>query len=393
MKQIIMCYVGEMALKGMNKSTFEAQLTKSIRNRIRPCGNFKIYKAQSTFYIEPEDEDADTEGAFERAEKVFGIASISKAVRCEKDMDRIEDTAKRYLGDRLCSVRTFKVTAKRSDKTFYMDSPRICSELGARLLSDYPNLRVNVKSPDLKVVVEIRDYAAYVHSEKEPGAGGMPTGSSGKGAAMLSGGIDSPVAVYMMAKRGMEIAAVHFASPPYTGERARQKVISIAEKLSLYTGRIELFIVPFTKTQEYIRDYGQEDLFTVLMRRSMIRITEKIARQNGAGALITGESLGQVASQTLHAITATNRRAGMPVFRPLIGMDKTEITEIARKIDTFETSILPYEDCCTIFTPPHPRTRPKLVQVLQAEKDMGEENLFTLENEAAEKAEKLIIQS
>lgn len=387
MKQIIMCYVGEMALKGLNKSTFEAQLTKSIKNRIKSRGEFKIYKAQSTFYIEGEDDFADIDEAYDRVKKVFGIASVSKAARAEKTFRDIERVAKEYLRDDLRRARTFKVTAKRSDKTFPMNSPAICKELGATLLRRYPHLKVNVNNPDVTVMVEVRDFAAYVHKAKEPGAGGMPSGSSGKGAMMLSGGIDSPVAAYMMAKRGMEIAGVHFASPPYTGERAKQKVVTLREKLVAYTGRIELFVVPFTDAQVYIRDHGVPELFTVLMRRSMMRITQRIARNNGAGAIITGESLGQVASQTLHAITATNQRAEMPVFRPVIGMDKTEIIEIARKIDTYETSILPYEDCCTIFTPAHPRTRPKLDEVLKAEQAMDMDALLSLEEQAAKEAE------
>ncbi len=391
MKQIIMCYLGEMALKGLNKSTFEAQLMKTIRNRVKNLGQFKIYKAQSTFYIEPEDEFCDVDAAFEKVKKIFGIAAVSKAVVCEKDFDKIAEIAPLYLEEQLKSARTFKVTAKRSDKSFPMGSPEISREVGAAILRKFHHLKVDVHNPQVTVMVEIRDFGAYIHEAKQPGAGGMPVSTSGKGALMLSGGIDSPVAAYMMAKRGMSIMSVHFASPPYTSERARNKVITLAEKLVDWTGDTNLFIVPFTTVQEYIRDNGVPELFTILMRRSMMRITEKLAVKFGASAIITGESLGQVASQTMAAITATNASVDMPIFRPVIGMDKTEITEIARKIDTFETSILPYEDCCTIFTPPHPKTKPALQEVLDAETAMGTEKLFALEEEAVLRAEKLRI--
>ena len=391
MKQLIMCYLGEMALKGLNKSTFEAQLMKTIRNRIKNLGQFKIYKAQSTFYIEPEDEYSDVDAAFEKIKKIFGIAAVSKAVVTEKDFDKIAEIAPIYLEDALKNARTFKVTAKRSDKSFPMGSLEISREVGAAILRKFHHLKVDVHNPQVTVMVEIRDFGAYIHEAKQPGAGGMPVSTSGKGALMLSGGIDSPVAAYMMAKRGMSIMSVHFASPPYTSDLARHKVITLAEKLTDYTGDMNLFIVPFTEVQEYIRDNGVPELFTILMRRSMMRITERISRKFGASAIITGESLGQVASQTMAAITATNASVDMPIFRPVIGMDKTEITEIARKIDTFETSILPYEDCCTIFTPPHPKTKPSLEEVIGAEEAMGLEKLFELEAQAALEAEKLRI--
>ena len=391
MKQIIMCYLGEMALKGLNKSTFEAQLMKTIRNRLKNLGQFKIYKAQSTFYIEAEDEYSDIDAAFEKVKKVFGIAAVSKAVVTEKNFDKIAEMAPIYLEDALKNARTFKVTAKRSDKSFPMGSLEISREVGAAILRKFHHLKVDVHNPQVTVMVEIRDFGAYIHEAKQPGAGGMPVSTSGKGALMLSGGIDSPVAAYMMAKRGMSIMSVHFASPPYTSDRARHKVITLAEKLTDYTGDMNLFIVPFTEVQEYIRDNGVAELFTILMRRSMMRITEKLSRKFGASAIITGESLGQVASQTMAAITATNASVDMPIFRPVIGMDKTEITEIARKIDTFETSILPYEDCCTIFTPPHPKTKPSLEEVINAETAMGLEKLFKLEQLAADEAEKLRI--
>ncbi|MBR5251374.1 MAG: tRNA 4-thiouridine(8) synthase ThiI [Oscillospiraceae bacterium] len=391
MRQLIICYLGEMALKGLNKNTFEAQLMKTIRRRLKKVGQFKYYKAQSTFYIEPENDEADVETAYEKVKKIFGIAAVSKAVVVEKDFDTIAQTAVEYLGETLKNAKTFKVSAKRSDKKFPMTSPEISRELGGRILSKYHHLKVDVNNPEVNVMVEIRDYGAYIHGGKEQGAGGMPVSTSGKGALMLSGGIDSPVAAYMMAKRGMKIMAVHFASPPYTSERARQKVITLCEKVKDYTGDINLHIVPFTVPQEYIRDNGVPELFTVLMRRSMMRITEKIAESEGAEAIITGESLAQVASQTLRAIRATDTSVQMPILRPVIGMDKNEITEIARKIDTFETSILPYEDCCTIFTPSHPKTKPSMEEILKAEEKMDMEILTKLEEEAMAQTEKVFV--
>ena len=391
MRELIICYLGEMALKGLNKNTFEAQLMKTIRRRLRNCGQFKYYKAQSTFYIEPENDECDIDTAFEKVKKIFGIAAVSKAAVVEKDFDVICETALEYLGETLKNAKTFKVSAKRSDKKFAMTSPEISRQLGGRILSKYHHLKVDVNNPEVNVMVEIRDYGAYIHGGKEQGAGGMPVSTSGKGALMLSGGIDSPVAAYMMAKRGMKIMAVHFASPPYTSERARQKVITLCEKMKEYTGDINLYIVPFTVPQEYIRDNGVPELFTVLMRRSMMRITEKIAEKEGAEAIITGESLAQVASQTLRAIRATDLSVEMPILRPVIGMDKNEITEIARKIDTFETSILPYEDCCTIFTPSHPKTKPSLEEILEAEVKMNMETLTKLEEEAMAETEVVFV--
>ena len=390
MKEIILIKNGELALKGLNRSVFEDTLVKNLKVALKSCGEHNIRKAQSTIYIEPSDESFDFDEALDRVSKVFGIAAFSRARVCDKDMDSILAAAPEYLEETMGSVKTFKVEAKRADKRFPFKSPEISASVGAALLSKFHHLRVDVHNPDVVVTVEIRDQA-YIRGNQLKGAGGMPVSTSGKGALMLSGGIDSPVAAYMMAKRGMSIMSVHFASPPYTSDRARHKVITLAEKLTDYTGDMNLFIVPFTEVQEYIRDNGVAELFTILMRRSMMRITEKLSRKFGASAIITGESLGQVASQTMAAITATNASVDMPIFRPVIGMDKTEITEIARKIDTFETSILPYEDCCTIFTPPHPKTKPSLEEVINAETAMGLEKLFELEQLAADEAEKLRI--
>ena len=367
MKEIILIKNGEIALKGLNRSNFEDLLIKNLKWRLRPVGSFIIRKAQSTIYCEPAEDNIDLDGAIERVGRVFGIAAFSRALAVEKDFSVISAAAPGYLEEVLSGARTFKVEAKRSDKGFPMTSPEICRELGGVLLESFPHLRVDVETPDVVVYVEIREREAYIHAGKIRGAGGIPIGSSGRAALLVSGGIDSPVAGYMMAKRGLELIGIHFVSPPYTSERALQKVVTLMEKMSRYCGRMKLFVVPFTKIQEEIRDKCPEDLFTIIMRRLMMKIADQIAQDNDCAALITGESVGQVASQTVLALACTDVATPMPVFRPVIGMDKEEIIRIAREIDTFETSILPYEDCCTVFTPRHPRTKPKLRFVEAAE--------------------------
>ena len=389
MKEIIICYQGEMALKGLNKATFEAALAKTLRWRLRPLGEFKVYKAQSTMYIEPETEAEDMDEAFSRVQKVFGIAALSRAAVCEKDFAAICQAAADYLKKPLQAAKTFKVEAKRSDKRFGMKSPEISRELGGFLLGQYPHLSVDVHHPDLTVMVEVRDFAAYVHADKTPGAGGLPVGTSGRALCLLSGGIDSPVAAWRMARRGLALHHIHFASPPYTSERARLKVQALAGLISGYTGSCVLYVVPYTPPQEYLRDHAPSALFTVLMRRSMLRIAGMVATEIGCTALVTGESLAQVASQTLWALACTDSAQSLPVLRPLIGMDKTEITAAARAIGSFETSILPYEDCCTIFTPPHPKTRPTPEEILAAEAAMPE--LPALEAAAAAGVERVRI--
>ena len=390
MKELIMAYQGEMALKGLNRKTFEVAEMKTIRKRLADLGSFKVYNAQSTIYVEPQNDEIDMDEAYRRMQKVFGIAALSRAAVCEMEFDRICSVAKEYLADELQRAKTFKVVARRSDKTFPMTSMELACELGAVLLEAFPHLSVDVHHPDCQVFVEVRDYAAYVHPDKVKGAGGLPTSTSGKASVLLSGGIDSPVAAWMMAKRGLTIQGIHFASPPYTSERAKQKVVDLAYQLMPWCGPFKLFVVPFTEPQVYIRDHGVPVLFTVLMRRSMMRVAEKLSLKYGADALITGESLAQVASQTLKAIVCTDAAQELPVLRPLIGMDKSEITEISRKIDTYEISIQPFEDCCTIFTPPHPKTKPTLEEILAAEAAMPE--LAALEEIAAENAEKLHIE-
>ncbi len=387
MKEIILIKNGELALKGLNRRTFEDILVKNMRRRLESAGKFKFTIAQSTVVAEPED-GADLDEAVERLGKVFGIAGFSRAAAVEKNMDVILKSAEEYLAPQLLSARTFKVEAKRSDKKFPLKSPEICAEVGGYLLRKYPHLVVDVHEPDLVVNVEVRDSYAYIHGKQIKGAGGMPTGSAGKAALLISGGIDSPVAGYMMAKRGLELIAVHFASPPYTSERAEQKVHSLLKQVSKYSGRITLFVIPFTETQESIKDNCPEEIFTVIMRRMMMRVAQIVAAKQGAGALITGESVGQVASQTMPAIACTDKVCEIPVFRPLIGMDKDEVVAISRKIDTFDISILPYEDCCTVFTPKHPKTRPTVDYVEACEKALDIDRLV---NEAVEGARTVYI--
>jgi len=366
MKEVILIKNGELALKGLNRRTFEDIMIKNMRRKLSSLGTFTFTPAQSTIKVEGED-GADLEEAVDRLSRVFGIAGFSRALKLDKDFDLVLEQTGKYLEEQLLSASTFKVCAKRSDKKFPYDSPKICLLLGERLLDEYPHLTVDVRNPELTVTVEVRDNDIFVHANQLKGAGGMPVGSAGRAALMVSGGIDSPVAGWMMAKRGIELTAIHFASPPYTSERAEQKVHDLLGKVARYAGRIELSVVPFTEFQEAIRDKCPEDLFTIIMRRMMVLCAQQIASHTGCGALITGESLGQVASQTMGAIACTDAAATMPVFRPLIGMDKDEIISISRKIDTFEISILPFEDCCTVFTPRHPRTRPKLADVIEAE--------------------------
>lgn len=375
MKEILLLKLGEIVLKGLNRGQFEKRLMKNIAWRLRNMGEFKIYCLQSTIYVEPKDEKTDMLVVEDVVCRIFGVVSVCRAVECEKDMNVIFDTAVKFLDDKLRYAKTFKVDAKRADKSFPFKSPQIAMEIGGKLHDAYPQLTVDVRSPELLVKVEVRDHAAYVHANPRAGAGGMPVGANGRAALLLSGGIDSPVAGYMIAKRGVSLMGIHFFSYPYTSERAKQKVIELAEKLSAYAGNMKIMMVPFTKIQEEIRTHCNEDFFTLIMRRFMMRIAEQIAKDNECKALITGESLGQVASQTMEALGVTASMCELPVLRPVIGMDKEEIVVISRKIDTFETSILPYEDCCTVFTPKHPKTKPRMTDVLAEEQNLDVEAL------------------
>lgn len=375
MNEVILIKNGELALKGLNRMTFEDMLIKNLKHRLWRMGEISVKKAQSTIYIEPKSDDYPFKDALKAMKQVFGIAAFTRAARVEKNIDEILSVAPEYLAERLKNAKTFKVESKRADKSFPLTSPEISRELGGAILQKYPHLCVDVHNPDEVVNVEIRDYGAYIHGQQLKGAGGMPVGSAGRAQVLISGGIDSPVAAYMMAKRGVELNAVHFASPPYTSPRAEQKVMKLLKKVSCYSGAIRVGVVPFTEIQELIGEKCQEEYFTLIMRRFMMRIAERLARKRNCLALVTGESVGQVASQTMHALAVTDAVVNMPVFRPVIGMDKEEIIRISRKIDTFTTSIEPYEDCCTVFTPKHPRTRPAIAAVEEAESMLNIEEL------------------
>ena len=366
MEDMILLKHGEIVLKGLNRRSFEMKLEANINRRLRPFGKFKIYTVQSTIYVEPQGE-CDMDSAYDAVKTIFGIVAVSRAAACDKDKDAILETAKRYLGEALSRAKSFKVETKRSDKRFPMTSIALSQYVGGELAEAYPHVRVDVHNPEFTVNLEVRDYAAYVHGPSEAGAGGLPVGATGRVVSLLSGGIDSPVSTYMVAKRGVSVIPVHFFSFPYTSELAKEKVVSLTHILSKYCGRLKLEVVPFTRIQEEIREKCPEEYFTIIMRRFMMRISGRIADYNGCGAIVTGENLGQVASQTLEAMAATEAVTALPVLRPVIGLDKKEIIKIAERIGTFETSILPYEDCCTVFTPRHPRTKPRIADVEQAE--------------------------
>ena len=388
MKEIFLMKLGEIVLKGANKRQFEGKLRQNVRRRMKPYGEFDVYIMQSTVYVEPMDELADVEGAWEACHSIFGVVSLCRCRPCEKNLDAIFEAIEAYLGDDLDCAKSFKVESKRSDKAFPLTSIALSQEIGGRLAEAHPHVEVDVHHPDYTVYVEVRDLAAYVHGPAEPGAGGLPTGVGGRAMCLLSGGIDSPVAAYMMAKRGMEIECVHFFSYPYTSQLAKDKVLELARLVTRYSGRMTVNIVSFTKIQEAIRDNCPEEFFTLIMRRFMMEISQRIAKDDGCGALITGENLGQVASQTMEAMTVTGAVVDIPIFMPLIGMDKEEIVTVARKIGTLETSILPYEDCCTVFTPKHPKTEPTLGQLLHAERKLDREALIA---EALADVEKITV--
>ena len=362
--EVILCKFGEIVLKGANRQNFESGLVKELRRRASPYGTFKIYFKQSTIFVEPQNELCDMDGMYDAAKKVFGIVGVNRAAVCEKNMESIVATAKTYLPEKLAGKRTFKVDAKRADKKFPLKSPEISAEIGGVILSTVRGIKVDVKNPDVVVTVEVRDDYAYIRAGQEPGAGGLPLRSAGRGLLLLSGGIDSPVAGCMMAKRGMEIEALHFESFPYTSERAKEKVLQLAQEMCEFCAKIHVHVISLTHIQEEIRDKCEEDYFTILLRIFMMRLAERCARTYKCGALITGESLGQVASQTLAAIGVTDSVVNIPVFRPCIGLDKSEIVKEARHYGTFDTSILPFEDCCTVFTPRHPKTQPKIEAVM-----------------------------
>ena len=376
MNEIFLMKLGEIVLKGANKRQFENKLRQNVRRRMKPYGNFDVYIMQSTVYVEPMDDQADVEGAWEACQSIFGVVSLCRCRPCEKNLDAIFEAIEAYLGDDLDCAKSFKVESKRSDKRFPMGSIAISQEIGGRLAEAHPHVEVDVHHPEYTVYVEVRDLAAYVHGPAIPGAGGLPTGVGGRAMCLLSGGIDSPVAAYMIAKRGVEIECVHFFSYPYTSQLAKDKVLELARLVTRYAGRMTVNIVSFTEIQEAIRDNCPEEFFTLIMRRFMMVFSQRIAKDDGGGALSTGENLGRVASTTMEAMQVTGAVVDIPVFMPLVGMDKEEIVTIARKIGTLETSILPYEDCCTVFTPKHPKTKPTLGQVLHAERNLNRQELI-----------------
>ena len=375
MEEVLLLKCGELVLKGLNRGKFEERLLKIIRNRLRPVGEYNVHSSQSTIYVEPQN-GASVDEALEVCKKIFGIVAIARAVVCEKDIEDIVAKGIPYLKPALDNVRTFKVETRRADKRFALTSPQISQRLGGDLHDAYPHLKAQMDDPQITVKVEVRERNAFVSAGVIPGAGGLPTGINGRGLLLLSGGIDSPVAGWMMAKRGLELGAVHFFSYPYTSEEAKQKVLDLAEIVARWSGKLTVSVVPFTKIQTEIRDKCPEDYFTIIMRRMMMRISERVAQRQNCQGLITGESLGQVASQTIQAITVTNAVCEMPVLRPVIGMDKEEIVTISRHIGAFETSILPYEDCCTVFTPKHPQTKPRREEVEEMEKVLDIEALI-----------------
>ncbi len=366
-QEMLLLKLGEVVLKGQNRKSFEDRLVTNVRRRLRRCGSFQIYVRQSTIYAEPLEGRCDMEAAYRAARQVFGVVSVARAVPCEKTVESIVETAKSYLAEEFARAKSFKVESKRADKHFHLNSIQVSQAVGGDLAEAFPSVPVDVHHPDLTVFVEIREKHAYVHGPAVPGAGGLPVGMGGHAVSLLSGGLDSPVSSWMMARRGVELEMIHFVSPPYTSQQAQDKVLELAQLLTAWCGRMLVHIVPFTEIQEEIRKNCPEEYFTLIMRRFMMRLAQAVAKKAGAKALITGESLGQVASQTMMALGVTEDVTDMPVLRPLIGMDKVEIIRISREIGTYETSILPYEDCCTVFTPRHPATRPNLEEVRKAE--------------------------
>ena len=372
MKEIILIKYGEIILKGLNRHIFEDKLVGNIKKAVGDSAH--VYKSLATIYAEPR-EGADIDELIAKIRNVFGIVSIARAAVCEKELSDICAAAAEYLKDELSQVKTFKVETKRADKKYPLKSPQISAEVGGALLDAFKNLSVDVKNPDLIVNVEVRESAAYVYGGRIRGRGGMPTGTAGKAMLLLSGGIDSPVAGYMIAKRGATLEGIHFFSHPFASELAKQKVLDLARELKGFTGSLRVHIVPFTQPQLQMREKCPAEHLTLIMRRMMMMIASEIAKKQGALCLVTGESLGQVASQTMEALAVTDDAASLPCFRPVIGMDKEDIVAIARDIGTFETSILPYEDCCTIFVPKHPTTRPKLEKILASEALLDVETL------------------
>lgn len=353
----ILVRYGEISTKGRNRKMFTAKLRENILEALKDFPTISVSASRDRLHIQLGDENG--EEIIPRLEKIFGIQSFSPVVKVAQDIEEINRAGLALVQKSFTPGKTFKVSARRADKKFSMDTNELNYEVGSYILQNMDGLKVDVKKPDINLNVEVRKEGVYLSSEIYQGSTGMPVGASGKAMLMLSGGIDSPVAGYLTMKRGVEVEAVHFHSPPFTSERAKQKVIDLSKKLSAFSGKVKLHIVPFTKIQQTIHDQVPENYTMTSTRRMMLRIADEIREKNEGLALVTGESLGQVASQTLESMQAINDVTNTPVLRPLIAMDKLEIIDIAQKIDTHDISILPYEDCCTIFTPPAPKTRPK----------------------------------
>ena len=388
-EKLILVRYEEIFLKRSNRNVFENRLIRNIKQRLDNLGDARVTCSQSRIYVESSDEDFDLVEAVDRLKKVFGIASVSVVSRVPTDYEAIKASAVGIVADLLSryGYKTFKVETKRADKSFPMNSPQISADIGAHILKNFPRLKVDVKTPDFILDVEVRE-STYLYSEIIPAAKGLPTGTGGRAMLLLSGGIDSPAAGWMIAKRGVEVDAVYFHSPPYTSERAREKVIRLCEILSEWTMGMRLYVVPFTEIQMAIHQKCPQEYLTIIMRRYMMKIAEVIAHNNGALALITGEAIGQVASQTMESLLVTNSAVSLPVYRPLIGMDKSEVVKLAKHIGTYETSILPYEDCCTLFVARHPATRPSLEKTLDYESVLDEEQMIA---RALDQAETIIV--
>ena len=388
MKYIVVLKYGEIVLKGLNRGHFEVLLMKRVKNVLKKLpGKYVLHNSQSTLIIRG-DGDADMKRAAEKMKKVFGAVSVCLGMECEKDMEDVKRTVRENAAGFVGNAKTFKCVAKRGDKSFPFISPQICDICGGIVLDTVRNIKVDVNNPEVTINIEIRDGCAFVHAGGAKGAGGMPTGSNGRAMLLISGGIDSPVAGYMVAKRGVEIDAVYFESPPYTGDAAKEKVEALAAVLASYTGTVYLSCISVTEIQQVITEKCTERLFTLLLRRFMMRIAERLAENVGCKALITGESIGQVASQTMDALCCTDNVVNMPIFRPCIGLDKEEIITISRSIATFDISTLPYEDCCTVFTPKHPKLTPTIAELEEEEKKINVDEL--VERALAERTVKRI---
>ena len=369
MKELLIVKYGEVMLKGNNRPFFVDRLMKNLRSALQGTGKFNIEKDQSVLYLIPK-EQVNLDRAADWVRGVFGVNVFHRAVQVEKDMEAIKEKSAEYFAPLLNKSHSFKIDARRTDKSFSYGTYEINTILGQHIADSFPHLTVDVHQPEVTIYISIRKQGAFLYHEKERGPGGLPVGTGGKATVLLSGGIDSPLAAYLIARRGLETEAVHFHSYPYTSERSKNKVIDLAKQLSRYTGKLKLHVFPFTEIQEAIVENCPKDHVTIIMRRMMMKAAEKISQQNGAQALVTGESIGQVASQTVESLSATNASVSMPVFRPLIGMDKEEIVSYARKIGTYDISIQPYEDCCTLFVPRHPQTKPKLEKIIRWEQNV-----------------------